>query len=155
MRPLGLLCAIVLVGGCSNATSVRPFGGTYDLISVDGKPDPQPLFSGANTDVVAGTLTVGSDTLNVILDLKSVDSAGRPTGDATPLVNAIPYVRRGDTLLVADSGSLGDGFGGLTSGAFPIGKIVGSSVQLDLTFGIPASTGFGGPPGRFLFTPAP
>jgi hypothetical protein len=91
----------------------------------------------------------------VILDLESVDSAGRPTGDATPLVNAIPYVRRGDTLLVADSGSLGDGLGGLTSGAFPIGKIVGSSVQLDLTFGIPASTGFGGPPGRFLFTPAP
>jgi uncharacterized damage-inducible protein DinB len=89
------------------------------------------LFSGANTDVVAGTLTVGSDTLNVILDLESVDSAGRPTGHATPLVNAIPYVRRGDTLLVADSGSLGDGLGGLTSGAFPIGKIVGSSVQLD------------------------
>ncbi|HKV52729.1 MAG TPA: hypothetical protein VJO52_16160 [Gemmatimonadaceae bacterium] len=153
MRPLGLMCALALIAACSGSTSVRPFGGTYDLVSVNGKPDPQPVYVGSTTEVVSGALVVSSDTLNVTLELQPEAITG--PGDIVSDVNAIPYVRRGDSLFIADSGSAGDGLGGLAPGARPIGRILGGNVQLSLAFTIASSTGFGNPPSRFLFTPAP
>ncbi|MGH7648900.1 MAG: hypothetical protein ACREND_12335 [Gemmatimonadaceae bacterium] len=155
MRFLGFVCAIVLLVGCSGATSVRPFGGAYGLIDIDGQPPPQPLQPGeATLQVVGGTLSVGPDTLRVTLTLQGEDTAGRPLGAPLPLASAIPYVRHGDSLLVADSGSVGDGLGGVAPGFLPIGRVLGSSVALDLFFGLPVSTGFTGPVRRFLFAPA-
>lgn len=78
MRHLGVACAVALLAGCSGSTSVRPFGGSYELISVDGQRDPQPLDPGTTTpDLVGGTLNVGADSLDVTLKLQPVDSAGR------------------------------------------------------------------------------
>lgn len=155
MRPLGFVCAIALLAGCSSSTSVRPFGGTYNLLDISGRRTPQPLLAGLKTiEVVGGTLIAGQDTLHVTLSLQSEDSTGRPIGDIDPLVSAIPFVRHGDSLLVADSGSVGHGLGGVAPGFLPIGKVLGSSVELDLFFGLPLSTGFTGSVRHFLFAPA-
>jgi len=155
VRLLILACGIGLVAACSSSTSVRPFGGTYNLISVNGQRIPAPLFPGLKTlDAVGGSVTVGGDTLNIVLSLQSLDSTGRPVGDVTPLRSALPYVRHGDSLILAESDSVGDGLGGLVPGSEPIGTILGSSVELTLFLGLPVSTGWGGPVSRFLFTPA-
>ncbi len=157
MRRVGVVLAIALLVGCSGSTSVHPFGGTYHLLNIDGRPDPQPLYPGANTQVVRGTLNVGTDTLHLTIELQPTDSSGQPAGDITPLLAAIPYVRHGDSLLVvADTSGWGDGLiGGEVPGASQqIGTVLGSNVELSLFFGIPSSTGFTGPARRFLFTPA-
>lgn len=94
MRPLGFVCAIAVLAGCSSSTFVCPFGGTYDLIDIDGQQTPQPLLPGLTTlEVVGGTLIAGQDTLHVTLSLQSEDSTGRPIGQLDPLVSAIPFVR--------------------------------------------------------------
>ena len=155
MRAFTFVCAIVLVTACSSSTSVRPFGGTYDLITANGQAVPAPLFPGLPTvDVVGGTVSAGPDTLNILLSLQLVDNKGRTVGSVTPLRSALPYVRHGDSLLLAESDSINDGLGGLVPGSEPIGKILGSSVELTLFLGQPVSTGFSGPTTRFLFTPA-
>lgn len=153
MRRLAIICTLALFAACGGSTSVRPFGGTYDLVSVNGKPDPQPIYLGSTTEAVSGTLVVSSDTLDVTLELLPAATTG--PGDVVPQVNAIPYLRRGDSLFIADTGSAGDGLGGAAPGPRPIGRILGSSVQLSLAFTVASSTGFGNPPSRFLFTPAP
>ena len=159
MRARWLLCAIALLAACSSSTSSRPLGGTYDLTSVEGQRLPQPLDSGSYTpEVLSGTLEVGADTLNLALSLQSVDSTGRAVGPVTPMLGAIPYVRHGDSLLTAyDSGSYGDGLGGLVPGAQQeVGRIRGSNVEVDLYSSIASSTGFTSTPRRrFLFIPAP
>lgn len=158
MRRVGVVLAIALVVGCSGSTSIRPFGGTYDLLNVDGRPDPQPLFPGANTQVVSGMLTVDTDTLHLTLELQALDSSGRATGDITPSLGAIPYVRHGDSLLVpVDTAGWGDALliGGEVPGASQqIGTVLGSNVELSLFFGTASSTGFNATLRRFLFTPA-
>lgn len=154
-----LLSAIAFLAACSSSTSVRPLGGTYDLASVQGLRLPQPLDSASYTPVViAGTLDVGADTLELTLSLQTVDSTGRAVGAVFPLIATIPYVRHGDSLLtVSDTGSYGDGLGGLVPGAQQeIGRISGSNVQLDLYTSIASSTGFtNSSRRRFLFSPAP
>jgi len=81
VRLIGAVRAVALLVGCSGSTSIRPFGGAYHLISVDGEPDPQPLSPGTMTpELVGGTLDVGADTLTVTLSLQPVDSTGRVTG---------------------------------------------------------------------------
>lgn len=161
MRRFQFAVAIALLAGCSSSTSGLPFGGTYDLLSINGLPDPQPPYVGASTEVVSGTLSVGADTLHLTLELQALDNTGHPTGDTMPVLGAIPYVRHGDSLLVpADTSSAGWGdalfIGGEEPGApQPIGAIVGSDVRLNLLIGaIPASTGFSGSVSHFLFTPA-
>ena len=110
MRVTALWCGFALLVGCSGSTSIRPFGGAYDLISVDGEPDPQPLYRGTTTpELVGGTLNIVPDSLDVTLSLHAVDSTGRPTGDIEQLAGAIPYVRHGDSLLTAfDTSGYGD-----------------------------------------------
>lgn len=92
MRRLGVVLIIALFAGCSGSTSVHPFGGTYDLLNIDGRSDPQPLYPGANVQVVSGTLGVDADTLYLTLELQPLDSSGRAVGDITPSLSAIPYV---------------------------------------------------------------
>lgn len=158
MRPVGVVLAIALLVGCGGSTSVRPFGGSYDLLNIDGRPDPQPLYPGANVQVVSGTLGVGTDTLRLTIELQPTDSSGQAAGDITPMLAAIPYLRHGDSLLaVADTSGWGDGLliGGEVPGASQqIGTVLGSNVELSLLFGIPSSTGFSGSARRYLFTPA-
>jgi len=110
MRVTALWCGFALLVGCSGSTSIRPFGGAYDLISVDGEPDPQPLYRGTTTpELVGGTLNFVSDSLDVTLSLQAVDSTGRPTGDIEQRAGAIPYVRHGHSLLTAfDTSGYGD-----------------------------------------------
>ena len=156
MRHLGVVCAIALLAGCSGSTSVRPFGGAYDLISVDGRPDPQPFYPGTATpDLVGGTLNIGPDSLDLTLSLQAVDSAGRPAGDIQELAGAIPYVRRGDSLFTdADTSGQGDALLPIGPPA-PIGMILGSNVSLTLELPVVSSTGFSSETRRFLFSPAP
>ncbi len=156
MRHLGVACAVALLAGCSGSTSVRPFGGSYELISVDGQRDPQPLDPGTTTpDLVGGTLNVGADSLDVTLSLQPVDSAGRPAGEIEQLAGAVPYTRHGDSLFTAeDTAGRGDAL--LPNGpAAPLGVILGSNVSLTLYRPIPTSTGFTSRPRHFLFSPAP
>ena len=156
MRHFGVVCAIALLAGCSSSTSVRPFGGAYDLISIDGRPDPQPFYPGTATpDLVGGTLNVGPDSLDLTLSLQAVDSAGRPAGDIQELAGATPYTRHGDTLFIAgDTAGRGDALLP-TEPDIPFGTIIGSSVSLTLYLPIATSTGFTIVPRHFLFTPAP
>ena len=156
MRVTALWCGFALLVGCSGSTSIRPFGGAYDLISVDGEPDPQPLYRGTTTpELVGGTLNFVSDSLDVTLSLQAVDSTGRPTGDIEQLAGAIPYVRHGHSLLTAfDTSGYGDGL--VPNGpAAPIGMIVSGNVILTLPLPVASSTGFGSETRNFLFTPEP
>ncbi len=155
MRCLGGVCAIAILVACSSSTGVRPFGGAYELVNVDGQPDPQPLAPGTTTpDLVGGTLVVGPDSLTLTLSLQEVDSVGRPTGSVQQLAGTNPYVRQGDSLFaVSDSSGLGNELVP-TTGATPIGVVVGSNVVLTLDVAIPTSTGFGLKPRRFFFAPA-
>lgn len=156
VRLLGFACAMALVSSCTDSTSVRPFGGTYELVSVEGKPIPQPLYPGTTTpQVIGGTLTVEPDTLNLVLSLLSVDSAGRATGPVMPSVGEIPYVRHGDSLfVVVDTAGQGDGLVAIGPPT-PFGIITGSTVRLTLELPIATSTGFTVRPRRILFAPAP
>jgi hypothetical protein len=143
MRRIALVAVMAALGACGSTTSVRPFGGTYDLISVDGKADPQSLFPGVKSpDVVGGTMGVSADTLTVTLLEQSVDSAGRAVGDVNPVVEAIAYNRQGDTL-VFTNGAAGSG-----------GVILGSSVSLTFELALASSTGFEAVTRRFLFVPS-
>jgi len=156
MRVTALWCGFALLVGCSGSTSVRPFGGAYNLISVDGQREPQPLYRGTTTpELVGGTLNVVPDSLDVTLSLEAVDSTGRPTGDIEQRAGAIPYVRHGDSLLTAfDTSGYGDGLVHNGPGT-PIGMIVGGNVILTLSLPVTSSTGFGSETRNFLFTPAP
>lgn len=161
MRPLGLLCAIALLVGCGGSTAVRPFGGTYDLATVNGRPLPQPLYSGATTGVSDATLDAGADTITLTMLLQPFDSLTHPT-NVDVEIEKIPYELHGDSLLVVlPTGSFGDGLliRGLDSGQqgpLLIGTLRGSNVQLLLSFVLPSSTGFtNSMTSRFLFTPAP
>lgn len=155
MRPVGFVCAIALVVGCSGSTFVRPFGGEYDLITVDGEPDPQPLAPGTTTaDLVGGMLSVGADTLDVTLLEQPVDGSGRATGEVTAVPSEIAYVRHGDSLFFSsDTVALNDSLflGGPPK---PFGAILGSDVRLTLDVPKPSSTGFANVLRRFLFAPA-
>jgi hypothetical protein len=98
----------------------------------------------------------------LVLSLQATDSLGHPSGDVVPEIEKIPFVRHGDSLLVViQKYSSGDGLliGGQDSGQqepVPFGALRGSNVQLTLSFGIAASTGFASSvKSRFLFTPAP
>jgi hypothetical protein len=156
VRLIGGVCAVALLVGCSGSTSIRPFGGVYHLISVDGEPDPQPFYPGSATpDLVGGTLNVGPDSLDLTLSLQAVDSAGRPAGDVQELAGATPYTRHGDTLFAAgDTAGRGDALLP-TEPDIPLGTIIGSSVSLTLYLPIATSTGFTIVPRHLLFTPAP
>ncbi|HKV52722.1 MAG TPA: hypothetical protein VJO52_16120 [Gemmatimonadaceae bacterium] len=156
MRPLGVLCAIALLGGCSGTTSLHPFGGAYNLLTVDGLPDPQPLVPGVvSPELLGGTMNVGADTLDVTLSLQPVDDAGRPTGDIAPMMIDLPYARRGDSLYFAsDTLAFTDSlYVGPKPQAF--GALLGSTVRLSLSFTISTATGFGYSHVRqLLFAPA-
>ncbi len=99
MRHLSVVCVVASRVACSSgATPVRPFGGAYDLISVDGRQIPQPYYPGVNTqELLGGTLTVGPDTLVVNLSLQS-ESDGQATGDVASMIVDFPYARLGDSL---------------------------------------------------------
>ena len=143
MQRVAALGLIAMVAGCSSTTSVRPFGGSYDLISVDGKADPQALFPGSKSpEVVGGTLAVGADTLTVTLLEQSVDGAGHAVGDVTSEVEAIGYTRQGDKL-VFTNGAPGSG-----------GVILGSGVRLTFEVSLASSTGFEAVTRNFLFVPS-
>ena len=137
VRPLGLACAIALLLGCTGSTSARPFAGSYDLLRIDGKPEPQPLYPGTSSpEIVGGALTVTSDTLRVTLSMQMVDSTGRVTGEVNPAVYAIPYTRRGDVLITENANSLVNASPLLLPGSQAIaGAVVGNDVQLDLGVG--------------------
>ena len=154
MRRFGVVCAIALLVGCSGSTSVRPFGGAYDLISIDGQRIPQPLYKGSMApDIVGGTLNVWPDSLDLTLSEQNVDSAGRPTGDVEQLAAIVPYVRQGDSLFTAaDTSGRGDALFPTTP-ANPIGRILGSNVVVTVYLPVPSSTGFRLAPRRYLFTP--
>lgn len=155
-RSLGFVCAVAAVAGCGGSTSVRPFGGTYTLASVDGGSIPQPLVPGNTTpELLAGTLRVGTDSLNVTLSEQDIGSDGQPVDDPEPFMYAIPYARLGDSLyLPSDTSALHDS---LYIGPPPatIGAIVGSSVRVVLVVASASSTGFFALPRRFLFIPSP
>lgn len=157
IQSVGVVCAATLILACSGSTSVRPISGTYDLVSIDSRPDPQPLYPGTTTpQLVGGTLTVGPDTLNVTLSLQSVDSTGRPIGDIEPAVYEIPYTRHGDTLVTSNNNSVVSGdpllLGGDTSA--DVGAVIGSDVQLTLVLGVQSITGFTPATHQYLFAPA-
>lgn len=154
MRRFGVVCAIALFVGCSGSTSVRPFGGAYDLISVDGEQIPQPLYPDTNTpELLGGTLAVGADTLVVNLSLQS-DSSGRATGDVIPMIADMPYVRLGDSLYFpGDTAALHDSLY-LGPPPTPFGVIRGSSVRITLGLTHASSTGFRSVARQFLFAPA-
>ena len=132
--------AVAALAACSGSTSVRPFGGAYTLITVNGLPEPQPLYRNTNNpEIAGGALTVGPDTLYFDLALQPVDANGRAVGDTVSFEARIPYARQGDSLLLE-----GEGLGA--------GTIVGSSVRLVLES--PAnSTGFTSGANRYLFAP--
>lgn len=155
MRRLGVVFAIALLAGCSGSTSVHPFGGAYDLVSVDGQRDPQPFYRGTTTpDLVGGTLSVGPDSLDVMLSLQDVDSTGRPTGEIENRGGAIPYTRRGDSLFTAFDTTGQDGLLPRQPAA-PVGAILGSNVALTLYLPETSSIGFASQTRHFLFSPAP
>ena len=114
--------ACIILVACSEGTSVRPFGGSYVLNSVNGHPIPQPLYpDSTNPLVVGGTLIVKADSLDVTSDFQAVDTSGRPVGTVMPFESKIPYVRQGDSLIYVGS----------ASGPFG-GKVVGNDVRLVL-----------------------
>lgn len=157
VQALGMVCAAAVLVGCSGPTSVRPIGGAYDLVSIDSRPDPQPLYPGETTpQLVGGTLTVSSDTLSVTLSLQSVDSTGRAIGEIEPAVYEIPYTRHGDTLVTSNNNSVVSGdpllLGGYTSA--DVGAVIGSDVQLALVLGVESITGFSPVMHQYLFAPA-
>jgi len=155
VRRFGVVCAIALLVGCSGSTSDRPFGGAYVLISVDGQRDPQPLFTGTTTpELEGGSLNAGPDSLDVILSVQAVDSAGQPVGAVEQLAGAIPYTRHGDSLFAAfDSTGQGDALQP-NGPATPVGMILGSNVVLTLYLPVASSTGFASDARHFLFVPA-
>lgn len=154
-RSLGLVAVLAVVVGCSGSTSVRPFGGTYDLASVEGRNLPQRLVPGNDApELLGGTLNVGADSLDVTVSLQYFDGAGHPIGGPAPTAFDFPYARLGDSLyLASDTSALHDP---LYTGPPPvaIGAILGSSVRMTLLFVVPTSTGFGYVSRRLLFTPA-
>ena len=155
VRLIGAVCAVALLVGCSGSTSIRPFGGAYHLISVDGEPDPQPLSPGTMTpELVGGTLDVGADTLTVTLSLQPVDSTGRATGAVSSELSEIPYVRRSDSLFYAMDTLAFDDSLLLGGPPKPFGAIVGSNVRVLLVVPGSSSTGFFARARQFLFFPA-
>ena len=154
MRRFGVVCAVALLVGCSGSTSVRPFGGAYDLISVDGQQVPQPYYPGVSTqELLGGTLSVGPDTLIVNLSLQA-ESDGQPTGNVVPMVVDFPYARLGDSLYFpSDTALFHDP---LYLGGPPpaFGAIAGSSVRITLAVYPPTSTGLRGIARQFSFAPA-
>jgi len=133
------IVAAAALAACTGSTSVRPFGGTYALATVNGSPVPQPEYPQAiNPMIVGGVLTVGPDTLYFVLSLQPVDAGGHAAGDAVPFESRIPYSRRGDSLELEGEGP----------GA---GTILGSSVRLVLVTP-PSSTGISAL-NTYLFTP--
>lgn len=134
---IGVVAALAACGG---PTSVRPFGGAYTLITINGRPEPQPLYRNTNNPQIAGgALTVGPDTLYFDLALQPVDANGRAVGDTVSFEARIPYSRLADSLLLE-----GEGLGA--------GTIVGSGVRLVLES--PAnSTGFTSGENAYLFAP--
>lgn len=158
VRPLGFACAIALLLGCTGSTSARPFAGTYDLLRIDGKPEPQPLYPGTSSpEIVGGMLTVASDTLRVSLSMQAVDSAGRVIGDIGPAVYAIPYTRHGDELVTSNGNSLVNASPLLLPGSQAIaGSVVGNDVQLDLGVGTQSFIGiYSYAEHELLFAPEP
>lgn len=137
LRPLGFACAIALLLGCSDSTSAPPFTGTYELLRIDGKPEPQPLYPGTSSpEIVGGMLTVASDTLRVTVSMQMVDSAGRVIGEVGPAMYAIPYTRHGDVLVTENGNSLVNASPLLLPGSQAIaGSVVGHDVQLNLGVG--------------------
>ena len=154
---VSMVCAAAVLVGCSGSTSVRPIHGTYALVSIDSRPDPQPLYPGTTTpQLVGGTLTVGTDTLTVTLSLQSVDSTGRAIGEIEAAGYEIPYTRHGDTLVTSNNNSVVSGepllLGGDTSA--DVGAVIGSDVQLTLVLGVQSITGFTPAVHQYLFAPA-
>lgn len=139
-RVASALCVVGVLAACSGSTSVRPFGGTYALVEVNGLPLPQPEYSSSiNPQIAGGSLTVAPDTLYVFLSLQPVDAGGHAVGDTVSFKERIPYFRQADSLVLGDVGTY-DG-----------GAIVGSSVRLRLV--TPASSvGFANE-NRYLFVP--
>lgn len=88
--------------------------------------------------IAGGVLTVGPDTLYLVLSLQPVDAGGHAVGDAVPFESRIPYSRQGDSLVLE-----GEGAGS--------GTILGSSVRLVLVTP-PSSAGFSAL-NTYLFTP--
>lgn len=133
------IVATAALAACSGSTSVRPFGGTYALATVNGSPLPQPEYPQAiNPMIAGGTLTVDPDTLYFVLSLQPVDAGGHAIGDAVAFESRIPYSRQGDSLVLE-----GEGPGS--------GTILGSSVRLVLVTP-PSSVGFSAL-NKYLFTP--
>ena len=131
-RCFSVVCAIALLVGCSGSTAVRPFGGAYDLVSVDEQQIPQPLYPGESTpELLAGTLTVGTDTLVVNLSLQS-DSNGHATGDVVPMIIDMPYARLGDSLYLPSDTALFHDPIYIGPPPTPFGVIRGSSVRVTL-----------------------
>ena len=132
--------AIVAAAACSGATSVRPLGGRYLVISVNGLSLRWPENpSSINPQIAGGSLSVGPDTLSVFLSLQPVDAIGHAVGDTVSFGEKLPYFRRADSSVLGDVGR-GDG-----------GAIVGGSVRLRLE-DPPSSWGFEGE-NRYLFVP--
>ena len=70
--------AIVAAAACSGATSVRPLGGRYLVISVNGLSLRWPENpSSINPQIAGGSLSVGPDTLSVFLSLQRDRARGR------------------------------------------------------------------------------
>ena len=154
-RSLAFVGVMAVAVGCSGSTSVRPFGGTYDLATVDDAGVPQPLVPGTTTpELLAGTVRVGADSLDVTLTEQDIGSTGQPVDDPLQFVYSIPYARLGDSLyLPSDTLALHDS---LYIGPPPpaIGAILGSSVRLVLLVAAASSTGFHDLARQFLFIPA-
>ncbi|HTL95756.1 MAG TPA: hypothetical protein VL157_09440 [Gemmatimonadaceae bacterium] len=155
VRHIGVVCVIALLVGCSGSTSVHPFGGAYDLISVDGQQVPQPFYPGVSTqELLGGTLTVGPDTQAVNLSLQS-ESGGQPTGNVVPMIVDFPCARLGDSLYFPSDTSLFHDplYIGRPPPAF--GAIAGSSVRITLAVYPPISTGLREIGRQFSCAPAP
>lgn len=155
MRRLGVGCVVALLVACSSgSTSVRPFGGAYDLISVDGQQIPQPLDPGTSTpELLGGTLTVGADTLVVNLSLQS-ESGGQATGNVAPMIVDFPYARLGDSLYLPSDTALFHDPIYIGPPPTPFGTIEGSSVRITLVVAPAMSVGFRATARRFFFAPA-
>ncbi|HKT08196.1 MAG TPA: hypothetical protein VJR24_09890 [Gemmatimonadaceae bacterium] len=155
MRRIGVvLVGAWLVACSSSSTSVRSFGGAYDLTSVDGGQLPQSYYPGVSTtELRGGTLTVGPDTLVVKLFLQA-ESGGQPTGDVVPMIVDFPYARLGDSLYLPSDTSLFHDPLYLGGPPPPFGAIEGSDVVITLAVYPPVGTGVRGVARQFSFAPA-
>jgi len=155
VRALGFVCVIALVVGCSGSTSVRPFGGEYDLISVNGRQIPQPYFPGTSVpELLGGRLTVGVDSLVVNLSLQA-DGSGHAAGGVVSMVVELPYARLGDSLYLPSDTAIFHSPLYLGPPPTPFGAIRGSSVRITLAASRETSMGVESTVHRFAFAPAP